>query len=257
MSREDRTTAPAVPESRHGAAITEDEYEALLADIPSVRESNGVATVLSADDYFKVIRKQDTRPAFWKFSDVMKTLDRLAQEPLREAERRFCTTINSDTGELMGATPFIFLGWQLIHPGEVVRPHRHSSVAVYHMLQGRGYTVVQEAGSTWSKFHWEKGDTLACPAWAYHAHYAEGDEDTLMYVVQDMPMLAANRTLFWEEPLGQEHIRHMVVGTSPSWSVTRDLGRQDGANGDSSGSEGTTNGSSNGTSSRSANGTSG
>lgn len=230
--------APAAPESRHGAAITEAEYEALLASMPSVRETNEVASVLSADDYFKVIRKQDTRPAFWKFSDVMNTLNRLAQEPLREAERRFCTTINSDTGELMGATPFIFLGWQLIHPGEVVRPHRHSSVAVYHMLQGRGHTVVQESGSSWSKFHWEKGDTLACPAWAYHAHYAEGDEDTLMYVVQDMPMLAASRTLFWEEPLGQEHIRHMVVGTSPSWSVTRDPAGHDGISGRSDGLDG-------------------
>lgn len=134
--------------------------------------------------------------------------------------------MNIDTGDLTGAAPFIFLGWQLIHPGEEVPPHRHNSVAIYHILAGGGYTAVQSRGGSWAKYHWEKGDTLACPAWAYHAHYAEGDEDTLMYVVQDMPMLAANRTLFWEEPLGQENIRHMVTGTSSSWSVTRDMGAE-------------------------------
>jgi gentisate 1,2-dioxygenase len=204
-----------------GAAITEEEYREQLSQMPDVYTSSEAASVLTADDYFKVVHKRDTRPAFWKWGDVKQTLDQLATEPLREAERRFCTTINSDTGELAGATPTIFLGWQLIHPGEEVPPHRHSSVAIYHILQGSGYTAVQSAGQTWSKYHWEVGDTLSCPAWSYHAHYAEGEEDTIMYVVQDMPMLAANRTLFWEEPLGQENVRHLVAGNSPSWSVTR------------------------------------
>lgn len=203
-------------------AITEQEYETQLESMPRVVNSNEVATVMTSDEYFSVVRKRDIRPAFWKFADVKTVLDKMADEPLREAERRFCTTVNSDTGDLVGATPSIFIGWQLIHPGEVIRPHRHNSVAIYHMLSGSGYTSVQSTGDTWAKYYWEKGDTLACPAWAYHAHYAEGDEDTLMFVVQDMPTLAATRTLFWEEPLGQENIRHMVVGTSPSWSVTRE-----------------------------------
>lgn len=207
--------------TRRGNAITEEEYEELLPEMPHISSSTETAAILTADEYFKVVNKKDTRAALWKWSDVKKTLDQLAEEPLREAERRFCTTVNSDTGELVGATPFIFLGWQLIHPGEVVPPHRHNSVAVYHILQGKGYTAVQSAGNEWGKYHWEKGDTLACPAWAYHAHYAEGDEDTIMYVVQDMPMLAASRTLFWEEPLGQENVRHSVKGNSASWSTTR------------------------------------
>ncbi len=35
-------------------------------------------------------------------------------------------------------------------------------------------------------------------------------------------MRAAGRLLMWEEPMGTENIRHMVRGTSTSWSVTRD-----------------------------------
>jgi gentisate 1,2-dioxygenase len=184
--------------------------------LPSVRETNEVGAILTADDYFKVVRKPNTRPAFWKWKDVKRTLDRLGEDPLREAERRFCTIVNSDCEELTGASPYIFIGIQLIHPAERVPPHRHNSVAIYHILQGKGYSVVEGV-----KYHWEKGDTLSCPAWAYHEHVAEGDEDTIMYVVQDMPMLAAGRMLMWEEPAGQENIRHAVVGASPSWSVTR------------------------------------
>ncbi len=183
---------------------------------PSVRETNEVGAILTADDYFKVVRKTNTRPAFWKWKDVKGTLDRLAEDPIREAERRFCTLVNSDTEELTGASPYIFIGIQLIHPGELVPKHRHNSVAIYHILQGKGYSEVEGV-----KYHWEKGDTLTCPAWAYHEHMAEGDEDTIMYVVQDMPMLTAGRMLFWEEPAGQENIRHAVSGASPSWSVTR------------------------------------
>lgn len=187
--------------------------EETAADIYESTESAGI---LTADEYFKVVQHKDTRPALWKFADVKKVLKKLGEEPLREAERRFCTTVNNDCGSLVGATPFIFIGWQLIHPGEHVPVHRHNSFAVYHILQGRGWTTVEG-----ERYHWEKGDTLSCPAWHSHEHFVEGDEDCLMYVVQDMPMLAANRTLFWEEPIGKENIRQMVLGTSPSWSATR------------------------------------
>ena len=196
-------------------------------EIPSIRESNEVAKVLTADEYFKVIRKKDTRAAFWKFKDVKDKLEELGKDPLREAERRFVTTVNSDTEELTGAVPFTFIGWQLIHPGEHVPAHRHNSFAIYHILEGEGYTDVEG-----KRYHWEKGDTLACPAWHYHEHFAEGEEDTLMYVVQDMPMLAASRTLFWEEPEGKENIRQMVLGTSDSWSVTREDDTDDDAGSD-------------------------
>lgn len=219
-------TAPQTPAStpRRGASISREEYEALRPGAREVTTTSENGKILTADEYFKVVQKPDTRAAFWKWADVKHTMEELGKDPLREAERRFCTTVNSDCGELVGASPFIFIGWQLIHPGEQVPPHRHNSVAIYHILEGRGHTVVQEAGGEWTKFQWEKGDTLACPAFAYHAHYVDEDakDDVFMYVVQDMPMLAAGRMLFWEEPMGQENIRHMVSGASASWSVTRE-----------------------------------
>lgn len=125
--------------------------------------------------------------------------------------------MNEDHEDLAGASPGIFIGIQMIHPGEHVPNHRHNSVAIYHYLQGTGATTVEG-----QRYEFKPGDTIVCPAWAYHEHEATGDEDVIMYVAQDMPEMAAKRTLFFEEPVGVENVRHMVQGTSKSWSATRD-----------------------------------
>jgi gentisate 1,2-dioxygenase len=177
----------------------------------------GNARVVTADEYFKRVRHHNVRPAKWSGEDMMETLAELGRDPLRHAERRFVSLVNEDHGEMAGAAPGIFIGIQLIHPGEVVPNHRHNSVAIYHTLQGTGFTTVEG-----TKFPYKRGDTIVCPAWAYHEHEATGEEDTIMYVTQDMTEMAAKRTLFFEEPQGVENLRHMVQGTSKSWSATRD-----------------------------------
>ena len=73
-----------------------------------------------------------------------------------------------------------------------------------------------------TRYSYKKGDTIVCPPRAYHEHEATGDEDTIMYVRQDMTETAAKRTLLLEKPVGVEDVRHMVQGTSESWSATRD-----------------------------------
>ena len=40
-----------------------------------------------------------------------------------------------------------------------------------------------------------------------------------MYVAQDLPDMAAKRTLFFEEPQGIENVRHIVQRTNKSWSA--------------------------------------
>ena len=177
----------------------------------------GNARVITADEYFQRVRHGAVRAAKWSYEDMIEPLKELGKDPLRHAERRFVALVNEDHGDLAGASPGLFIGVQLIHPGETVPNHRHNSVAIYHTLQGEGITTVEGV-----EYPYKRGDTIVCPAWAYHEHKAEGDEDTVMYVVQDMPDMAAKRTLFFEEPVGVENLRHMVEGTSKSWSATRD-----------------------------------
>lgn len=188
-------------------------------DVPPEATENGPARVITADEYFQRVRHTQIRGCKWDGDEMLALLNKLGEDPIRHAERRFVALVNEDHGDLAGAGPGIFIGIQLIHPGEVVPNHRHNSVAIYHYLQGTGWTTVEGV-----RFPYKKGDTIVCPPWAYHEHEASGDEDTVMYVTQDMPEMAAKRTLFFEEPEGIENVRQMVQGTSKSWSATRDPG---------------------------------
>ncbi len=185
--------------------------------VPPEATENGPSRVITADEYFQRVRHTQIRGCKWDGDEMLALLNKLGEDPIRHAERRFVALVNEDHGDLAGAGPGIFIGIQLIHPGEVVPNHRHNSVAIYHYLQGTGWTTVEGV-----RFAYKKGDTIVCPPWAYHEHEASGDEDTVMYVTQDMPDMAAKRTLFFEEPEGIENVRQMVQGTSKSWSATRD-----------------------------------
>ncbi len=191
--------------------------QAKVVEVPKPSPDSENARVITADEYFQRVRHGHVRGCKWEAEDWKVKLEELGRDPLRHAERRFVALVNEDHGDLTGASPGVFIGIQMIHPGEQVPNHRHNSVAIYHYLQGTGATTVEGM-----RYEFKAGDTIVCPAWAYHEHEAWGDEDVIMYVVQDMPDMAAKRTLFFEEPVGVENVRHMVQGTSKSWSATRD-----------------------------------
>jgi len=191
--------------------------KAEVVEMPKPSPNSENARVITADEYFQRVRHAHVRGCKWDGDDWKTLLAELGRDPIRHAERRFVALVNEDHGDLAGASPGIFIGIQLIHPGELVPNHRHNSVAIYHYLQGTGATTVEGV-----RYEFKAGDTIVCPAWAYHEHTAWGDEDVIMYVAQDMPDMAAKRTLFFEEPEGIENVRHMVQGTSKSWSATRD-----------------------------------
>ena len=75
--------------------------------------------------------------------------------PIEKAERRVLALANPGLGlENVQATPSIFIGLQLIMPGETAPNHRHSPSAVRMVIEGEGgFTVVQG-----EKCPMEKGD---------------------------------------------------------------------------------------------------
>ena len=173
-------------------------------DLP-VNEETPWAKFMTDDDYYPYLIKDNLRPAMWRWDDLKPRLDEVAKDPLRRADRRFVTLVHEDTGEAGGALPSLFIGIQIFNPGEHIVPHRHSSYAVYHIVQGTGYSVLDG-----EKFEWSRGDTFVCPPMASHEHINDGDEVAIQYVVQDMPARAMERNLIWEEPMGR--VFHMVKG---------------------------------------------
>jgi gentisate 1,2-dioxygenase len=166
------------------------------------------ARFMTDDEYYPFLVKKNLRPAIWRWRDLAPRLQAVAKDPLRRADRRFISLVNSDTGDAGGVLPSLFLGVQIIKPGEHILPHRHSSYALYHIIEGRGFSIVGDY-----KFEWSRGDTFACSPWASHEHFNSGDQDAIQYVVQDMPARAMERNLMWEEPIGR--MFHMVEGAAP------------------------------------------
>lgn len=127
-----------------------------------------------------------------------------------DSDRRFSfiSLVNSDTRKAGGVFPSIFLGIQIFGPGEHIVAHRHSSYALYHILQGEGCSVLDG-----QRFEWETGDTFACPPMASHEHINIGTVPVIQYVIQDMPARAMERNLIWEEPIG--NVFQVVEGSVP------------------------------------------
>lgn len=74
---------------------------------------------------------------------------------------------------------------QMLRPGVHTRAHRHCSSSVYHVVRGRGYTVVDGV-----QIDWEEGDFFALPPWCWHEH-ANGSvsEEAILFSTTDMPVM--------------------------------------------------------------------
>jgi gentisate 1,2-dioxygenase len=77
---------------------------------------------------------------------------------------------------------------QLLPKGLHTKAHRHTTSTVYHVAEGRGFSVLNGV-----RFDWEKGDTFAVPTWCWHEHAASsdgGDGDAVLFSFTDEPVLA-------------------------------------------------------------------
>src|SRR2546425_202124 len=72
---------------------------------------------------------------------------------------------------------------QLVRKGEHTKAHRHVSSAVYHVAEGRGYSIIRG-----ERFDWEESDTFVVPAWSWHEHASAGG-DAVLYSFNDRPIL--------------------------------------------------------------------
>ena len=75
---------------------------------------------------------------------------------------------------------------QMIRKGEKLKPRRVTGSSVFHIVQGSGRSVIEGKA-----FDWEKGDIIALPSWAQHAHANTGTEDAILFSISDRPVLEA------------------------------------------------------------------
>jgi gentisate 1,2-dioxygenase len=130
-----------------------------------------------------------TVPVLWRYRDLRPDLLKAGElTPIEKAERRVLALANPGLGiENMQATPSIFIGLQLILPGETAPNHRHSPSAVRMVIEGSGgYTVVQR-----EKCPMEKGDLILTPSGLWHQHGHDGTGPVVWLDALDLPIVRA------------------------------------------------------------------
>lgn len=120
----------------------------------------------------------------WKLSDALAALDALQGiegDPFDDLRLEYC-----DPDTHGSALPTMSAYVQRLRRETKTRAHRHTSSAVYHVIEGEGRTVADDV-----KLEWAKGDTFAIPTWALHRHEVLGDQDALLFSYSDEPAIRA------------------------------------------------------------------
>ncbi|MGE0409130.1 MAG: cupin domain-containing protein [Amphiplicatus sp.] len=74
---------------------------------------------------------------------------------------------------------------QMLRPGVETRAHRHTGSVVYYAIEGQGSMMVDD-----QRFDWGKGDFIALPPWARHAHANRSSTDrAILFQVNDINVL--------------------------------------------------------------------
>jgi len=128
-----------------------------------------------------------TQTLNWRYEGVRPLLLQAGElTPMEKAERRVLVLANPGHGlDNLQATSSIYLGLQLILPGETAPNHRHTPNAVRIIVEGEGaYTTVDGEAC-----RMERGDLILTPSGKWHEHQHGGDGPIVWLDVLDLPLI--------------------------------------------------------------------
>ena len=131
--------------------------------------------------------RPQTTPTCWSYKSIKPLLLKAGElTPIEKAERRVLVLANPGHGlEKMQASPAIYLGMQLLLPGEWAPAHRHTPNAVRMIVEGDGaYTNVNG-----EKCPMSRGDLILTPTGQWHEHGHDGDKPVVWLDVLDLPLV--------------------------------------------------------------------
>jgi gentisate 1,2-dioxygenase len=142
----------------------------------------------------------------WRYADVRPRLVEAGRiVPIELAERRVLALINTGvTPARLATTPSIFIGLQLILPGEFAPGHRHTPAAARLVIEGMGGSTTVNG----DKLRMEQGDLLLTPPHHWHEHRHEGTEPMIWMDILDHPVgipLETSYLVDEEDAAGESH----------------------------------------------------
>jgi len=130
-----------------------------------------------------------TRPTLWTWASIRPLLLRAGElTPMEKAERRVLVLANPGRGlENLQVSAAMFLGMQLVLPGEVAPSHRHTPNAARIVVEGEGGSTVVKG----ERCPMEHGDLILTPTGLWHEHHHAGAGPLIWLDVLDLPLVLA------------------------------------------------------------------
>ena len=128
-----------------------------------------------------------TQATHWPYAAIRPLLIKAGElTPIEKAERRVLVLANpGHTLEKMQASAAIYLGMQLLLPGEWAPSHRHTPNAVRMVVEGEGAWSTVEG----EKCPMRRGDLILTPTGLWHEHGHDGTEPVIWLDVLDLPIV--------------------------------------------------------------------
>ena len=169
---------------------------------------------------------RQTQPTFWAYNTLKPLLLKAGElTPMEKAERRVLVLANPGHGlENMKASAAMYLGMQLLLPGEWAPSHRHTPNAVRMIVEGEGaYTTVDG-----EKCPMSRGDLILTPTGLWHEHGHDGKDPVVWLDVLDLPLvyyMEASYHINGERQAvqaGHGDKQHVRAGIAPTRMFERD-----------------------------------
>ncbi|MES2414814.1 MAG: cupin domain-containing protein [Pseudomonadota bacterium] len=130
---------------------------------------------------------RNTVPVCWPYQGLRPLLMQAGElTPIEKAERRVLVLANPGHGlENMKVSPAMYLGMQLLLPGEVAPAHRHTPNAVRMVVEGTGAFTTVEG----EQCPMERGDLILTPSGMWHEHAHTGSGPVIWLDVLDLPLI--------------------------------------------------------------------
>ena len=135
-----------------------------------------------------------TKATAWSYEAIRPLLMRAGElTPIEKAERRVLVLSNPGHGaDAMQASAAMYLGMQLLLPGEWAPAHRHTPNAVRVIVEGESaYTTVGG-----EKCVMQRGDLILTPTGLWHEHGHDGDQPVVWLDILDLPLMVYLETSY-------------------------------------------------------------
>ena len=155
-----------------------------------LEELNSKLADLGMRGYWQLRRDSEgMEPKLWRWADIYPALMETA-EVVRLGSDAFRRNVGLQTGSRT-----ISMGFQIVLPGEVAPPHRHTNTALHFVIKGGGaYTT-----SNGEPMPMYPGDLLIQPNWAWHDHVNHSDQPIIWIDALDTGLVNFLRGSFREE----------------------------------------------------------